>query len=734
MNSSSPQKSGVNPAFARLLSFVAISQTGKGDQTLEQLLLQCPVFFPSDAYAEPEDFGKSLNAMFGLEIPRERIQRTIDNLVARGSFSRPHGHQLAIRPDIRIEIEGRVDEARLLQERVQARWKDICQAKCPGVDATVAWLCLQEYLFRLFRRHGLQTVALLNNTVARTDEHASVLRANLSEVLKDKCPLGDRPKVESAVNQFLATVGSDQERTAYIVQLADGAFNYYSLSAPPEVAVQLQSQLKPLILFLDTNFLFGAFGLDTNPLVAVSQELLNAISKHNLPFKLRYHRATDVEMRRTITAIACHIKSRHWSTALSRAAASSQFVSGIERHFHEENAKNSIDPDTFFKPYEHFDVLLKDRGITIYREQPQQGQLETRADLIARYTGFLSRRNRTKPYEAIDHDMTVLDSVRRLRSSSTSSLEAKALIITCDTNLNRFDWQSVETSNGFASTVLPSHFLQLLRPYLPASQDFDRSFAETFAIPEFRAISGGYHIAATRLLSLLATYKDVREETASSLLANTLLLEELQRTANPQQISQLVEAAIVAENVGLLEERVLLRAELERKGAETQNSREAANAQFEALRSERDRLVDENQQISSRAEQVQKQVELSREELATLLRQTEKNVVQMREQIDTVQEGQLATARRLARMHVTLWLSFSIIGCLTAELLIHLFDWKWLLHHPNSYAIRSLIYVGLIAFVLGLVRREWRTAAWLSAGVTILVGLLSVLGGPALGH
>jgi hypothetical protein len=549
------------------------------------------------------------------------------------------------------------------------------------------------------------------------EDSSSLLKLSLDEVLTDKCETDtQRDDVEGSIHLFVSTVGTDPDRTNFIVQLADGAFSYYSLSAPPEVAARLRSKLKELTLFLDTNFLFGLLGLHVNPFDAVSEELISAIADNKLPFNLRYHEATLLEMRRTIIGITSHLKGRHWPQALSRAAAKATYVSSIERKFHEINGIQTVDPEIFFEPYDHPDVLLRDHGILIFRQSDVR--LEERAELINQYKEFLATRHKDKPYEAIDHDMTVLDCVRHQRSKSTSSLDAKALMITCDTILSKFDWQELRSDKHLACTVLPNQFLQLLRPFIPSSPEFDRSFAESFAIAEFRSISISAE-ACSKLLSLLASYKDVKEETVSALLANDLLLENLKKTKDDKQFKVFVDAALMAENATLLEEVVALKEQTEKEKLSRAD-----------LENERNALLSSHLEANLKIDELSTALNTERADSQT-------SIVKLQKETDKAQrialeaEQQLDSKARMLSILAASICSGAFIA--VSEYLIRQTDWQWLLAHPNSYGLRSLFYLAILSFFLGLFRPGWRTIFWWgSVGVVaLLVIVISLLGGPS---
>lgn len=725
-----------SPAFERLCSFVAVTHLQKGDEVLRQLLLHCFVSLPEERFFAVRQFQKLLDALFGLQFPEDRLQAAIDQLTREEKIFRHPGGHLVVQLEVRSEIKKHIDDAIALQERIKEKWYRVNLAAYPNLDHDQAWSALQNYLSRAFQRHGMQTIALLDGLGNASDDYSASLRSILSEVLKEHCEEKYRADAEASVKEFLATVGTDQDRTDYIVQLADGAFSYYSLTVPPDVAAQLRDRLSELTLFLDTNFLFGILNLHANPLVDVSHELIKVIKIHKLPFRLRYHEATEREMRRTIQSIGNSLKLRQWSQGISRAAAKSKNLSGLEQRFHERNAEKPITVDMFLKPYEHVDVLLKEEGIEIYRNG--RDRLNERADLVHEYADFLNSRGKEKPYGALDHDVTLLDCVRQLRSNARSSLEAKALCITCDYLLSRFDWESSQSNKHLASTVLPNHFLQLLRPFIPGSADFDRSFAETFAIPEFRTVNSGASIACSKMLALLATYKGLREETVASMLANDILLDKLRQVNDDAEFQELVESEVILENSLLLEEMVQLKEQKEKLKNEKlvhEEITESLRTQTSVLSTERADLI-KTVEIERQANfEAGKGLDLERSQRLEIGQRLdeEKAARELAERRAIQAEAAAKNTEKRADQYAALvGIAFTVALSILFEYLLKQFDWQWILKHQNSYAMRAVIYFAVLMFFFGLFRKSSRKKCWgWSLGLSLLTALLTLLGGPA---
>jgi len=619
---------GFSNVFEQMCNFMAVAKTGKPSETLEGLVQLCFVLRPKEKFSTNIQFVEEIEQLFGLEIPEHQIQDTLKVMISKGSISRPAGTNIVLDIKLRQQIEGRIKKSQDLEERVKKSWLKSIIQKYPILPIEKMWPVLQGYLSRAFRRHGLQTASLLDLSIDTPVEYTESLSQLLMEVIEDKFKEKERPYVKKAISAFLAEVATDPERSEYIAQLADGAFNFYTLEVSPDLTAKLQANLNETVLFLDTNFLFGILGLHNNSQVEVSNELIRVIRTHHLPFKLRYHEATRREMISTISHYSGSLQGRKWTRGLSQAAAAAMNLSGLEQKYHEKNAIQQIDVDEFLRPYQHLDVLLKEKGIDIYRSP--EDRLRERANLHHEYEDFLKKHGREdKVYETINHDVTVLDAVRQRRSNSKSTLEAEALLISCDYLLNIFDWETARHSNRMACVVLPNIFWQILKPFIPSDHDFARSFAQTFAIPEFRVIGSKGSQACSKMLSILASYKDVPEETAFKMLSNDVLLDKLKTTTDDKQFAECVEAAFVEENKNLLEEKAAMAKQLEKeKNARTEKEKTAAEKEkahtkkLQVLISEREKLQEslsqkesEVQRATAVAERYRKEHEKSKKEL-----------------------------------------------------------------------------------------------------------------------
>ncbi|HKF39385.1 MAG TPA: hypothetical protein VKB35_20990, partial [Ktedonobacteraceae bacterium] len=561
-------------AFEQMCNFAAIAKTQDADETLRQLILLCLVILPGEKFENAAQIMEAI-ILFGLQFPEYRVQAALERLIAQGRIQHPANTYFTLPDQDRKQLQERIDAAKALENSVKEEWLEEIARKFPALSPDQAWKGLQGYLARVFRIHGIQTAALLDPSSYTPPEQIENLASLLNDVLKETFAQERQAMARAAISGFLDSVGDHAERTKYIAQLGNGVFTYFSLTVEPKVAQLLHKKLNPLTLFFDTNFLLGILNLQTiKSYGEVSTELLRITEKYKFPFKLRYHPATEREMRSTIA---------HYGAVL-RSGQVSPVLSGIELEYYRRNAANGIDVDSFLKPYEHVDYLLKSKNIEIHRMQAERRR--EHAYLLQEYKKFLEVRGRSKPDQMLEHDITILDAVHQLRTKAKSSLEAGALLITWDNFLYMFEWETSRAQGRPACVVLPDQFMQVLRPFVPADSDFDRSFAEAFAITEFRAIDSKVSEAQHQFFNYLNAYELFPEEIATSLLTNGLLIERLDKAEHDEHFQKTVESALSHENASSLEERAALAKLLEHERAE----RAAKEKQLEQERSEVEQL------------------------------------------------------------------------------------------------------------------------------------------------
>ena len=690
-------------AFQQMANFVAIAKTQNSAEVLDELVQQCFVVLPREPFSSATDITEAIHAIFGIRLAEGDVSFSIRRLFDKKNLVPLPGEQIGLSPTIKSNLEIRISEAKRLEENVKINWLSQVSFVDSTLDPDKLWETLKVYLAQAFRLHGIQMIALLDPRAEIATEQVDSLSQILDSVIKQRFDQEHYNCAHKAISSFFTKVRQDRNRAEYISQLADGAFNYFSLTVSPEVCEKLREKLEPLSLFLDTNFLFGILKLQSSPQLDVSTELVQAIKKFTLPFKLYYHEATKHETSDTISSIQHDLSKNKWPQQISRAAmVRPEAFSSVYLRYHQKNAEQVIEVEDFFAPYRNWEILLKDQGISIYRVASSGDRLRRRADLEADYKDFLSRVGHEKKHDAIQHDMDVLETVRSLRSNTKNTLAAGAILVTCDYYLCRFDWENSYKEGKPRCAVLPSHLWQILRPFVTESQEFDQAFAETFALPEFTLTRGGAMKAASRMLSILASYGDFPEETAVKMLANDLLLTELQNKETDEEFHKTVDSAFAKEIASLSEQTDVLKKQLAK---ETDEKKVLSKSVFAM-----------QQQLQEMKKGSADSIEASKQKESQPIAMVEKPIKQEPEKTHTKRDGCI----------------IAFLVAIVFELSIHssVLRWDWLLNHTNSYGLQVGFSFLILFGILGLMVPSWRKVCWIMGGIAILATIIQLLGGP----
>jgi hypothetical protein len=691
--------------FQQMCSFAAISNIRSPEESLRELIVHTILAFEGDSLCSANDVAGVLSTMFGIDAPNHQIQDALDRLIQDGRIHKPLGTNYVLTDESRMNVQARIEQALCLQKRIRGEWMMEIFKKYVDFPIDAAWNALQTYLAKAFLRHGIQAVAFLDSSVELPEEYSKSLSLMLNDAVKSHFDSKHWPTAKEAIVEFLSAAGNKPDRTQYIAECADGAFSYFSLMVSPDVANNYRENLSPLVIFCDTNFLFGILDIHVNPQVEVSHNLLKVISDNQLPFCLKYHERTLEEAVDTINYYAGELKKNHWPQSLSRAAMKSPYISGIALKYHQKNVETGIDVDSFLRPYQHIHLLLKGKGIDEYK--PLEDRLIERGTLQENYIKFLESIYKKKPDGSIIHDVAVLDCVRSIRKSTKSTINAGALLLTCDYTLYRFDSNESRRSKSYGSVVLPNVLWQILRPFIPASQDFDKSFAETFAIPEFRTIGSGAVKACSKMLNLLACYKDFPEETAAKLLSNDLLIDRLRAVDNDEQFQELVDSAISAENQTLIEERA-------------------------ALAKQIDLLTTDKGRVEKDLEQQKQESSIEIAKAYELLNAKKKEAEELTIAKDNAQEKARTAELKALRIRQFSSIIIALFTSLIFLVVINsVWRWDWLLLHPNSYGLQGCLSFMASFGIVGLCVKPWRKSLWGVGAFGILFVILQILGGPA---
>jgi hypothetical protein len=709
----------------RICHLIVLTKEGKVETAVDTLVLALLATDPTLSVSSAAELADAIEVYFGVRLNESLLEAALDRHVSAGRILRGPAANYFLAPHTRAEVEQRINDAARLEDEVRQEWidslPDECKPRAPNVEEQL-WAALRQYLAVAFLRHGAETAQLLDPSYAAADPVGTSLSRYRADVIKDHCIDIHPALADQALRHFFRT--TTPSRTKYMAQLLDGTFTVFALGVDDLTARYFRAELSPLKLFLDTNFIFGILDISDNPLKEVSRDLVEVIRRHQFPYKLYYHEETLREIRDTLQAIGDRLRGRKWQQALSRAAVSSGLFAGIELLFHLKNSEKPIEADLFLARFDDVPALLARFGASIYRARSDRSQDETEKwTQIADYDAFLKQRrpDRPKLYPALNHDVVVWRQVLKIRAAGGSVLDAKALFLSADYYFYRFTKQYRNGANA-GSVVLPNQLLQLLRPFIASSDDFDRRFVETFALPEMRALPGDYSSTASKVLAYLNTVADLGQDTALRVLSNTMVSARLATVEEGSAAFQEIIDSELARDNQILVDQV--------KSATVKA--ENAESQVGELKGLVDRQEAEITALGAKLNDTQAKLDQSTRDAGIALEgvETEKSSVETRLRASE-QQIQDLIAQQHRQSDAIRW-SFAalvaVVGSVALLLLLHVLNWRWLEDQPNRLGLKVAVVMTWIGICWAVVDKRHRLFAVGGMVLAVIVGVLPILG------
>jgi hypothetical protein len=554
--------------FNDLCHIAAIAGEENNNLVMENLVKTAFVMSKKTELMGVEEVSKVIKGSFNVDMNEAIVQSCIDRLINKKEFKRKHkSKSISITNESYKEVENKIEQAKEVESLVRASWiKNISHYMidcCENWEHEI-WNVLVLYLGKIFRRHGVQTISLVCPDFELDDSVQSSFDNFLQEAITANCKCADSSLCIKAVSDFFINI--DEPKSAYLSQILDGTFNYFSLSVEDKTMSFIRSMANELEVFLDTNFLFGLIDLGDDHEKIVSMQILDSIKKHKLPYRILCHRATIEELQRYLHSAHDRLRGKSWSPALSRAAISTNELSGADRAFHTFNSSSPLDVDVFFSKFDHLEKLLEALGISIceYAEGDDEAE-QIKHESVARFKEFIeeNRKFGSKTYQSYSHDMTLLSEVKKRYKHSKTIFESGSIILTKDFNLYLFARREFSGKGSVAPIAMPALFLQLISALSSDAREVKRGLVEAFAMPEFRALRSDYKRIKQKALSYLTMYSELSEETAIKILANEIVLRKLKKVEDDElKFQEEIESALVDENNRLAQEAMRLEDEL----------------------------------------------------------------------------------------------------------------------------------------------------------------------------
>jgi hypothetical protein len=310
-------------------------------------------------------------------------------------------------------------------------------------------------------------------------------------------------------------------------------------------------------------------------------------------------------------------------------------------------------------------------------------------------------------------------------------LDIGALFLTADHALFSFDWHRLRTEGTHGHVILPNQLLQLIRPFLVVTAEFNEKFAATFAIPEFRTAASDYSSTISKVLGYLATFADVSEETATRILANEVLLGRLRELKpDSHEFKEVVDSALIKDNKNLLQENEQLLAQVKA----TESAKQDVSGTLETkeqLIERQQQLLKEKEAVAQRqqADLADKSRELEAERAARAEREAQaadlqKQLRSEQSQRVTAQLGERRASQTLRFIIAAVFWLFAVGGIIAANSY-----WPWLNQHSKrlGLVITGLLFVTAVSWCIADQHPKRRGVAIVAVIIGAILSLTQIV-------
>lgn len=509
----------------------------------------------------------------GLAYEAAEVQNALERLQSRGflRFTSP-GHdsfvadsQAAQEAAVLLKARARRDEA------VLADWLEDLRTTHALTATQLASLSdsFHNFLGSLIHRRAAEAAAFLylNDDEGQSRFYKAIdsqLPAATSNLEESVARVAER-----AFGEFFRS--TDSERRDYIADRLQVAFYYHLLSIDPRGSELVRESFPEKTLYLDTNVVYRLLGLH-GPAYAYGPAAVVDISRR-LGCTLKVTRATINEYLLSLRAEVHRIRAQpvtresyvqvlaqkpidHWS-----------FMQAFYKQFQSGKIKNV---DDFERRYTSVVPLLQEWGIEI-DECVLSDSVRDTERFQDQFSQLNNWHNAEKHPESIEHDIFMGEMIRQLRGNvDEAAVGVRYWLLTYDRKLAKYS-VFYATAHQLPFCMVADDWLQIARPFLPRTKDYQNAFMTLLGNPVLHPPDGAVpfdHMVDA--LHRLERYEELPMPVVASIVTSSEFTRKFRSARSADEERRLLEIATAEAAASALEENETLKgkvAQLETQGS-----------------------------------------------------------------------------------------------------------------------------------------------------------------------
>ena len=516
-------------AIHRLCHFVPVDPYDDFSYRVQEFLVQHAMAYLGVVPLQPYEVCKSLENLFGLDFELGEVEDVLKRLHKAKKIVYSKGKYNLVVREYNI-LQQSVKDCNDREREIIADWLKPIESKYPDLsrdDLQRLEKDLMIYAAKIFVQHGAKCANLI---YAEQEKIAEIIDSP-EELLYDALP--EYPVLDNIRSTELPAFFRDakRERKRYIAELLDSSFMLHAIQIDKTCSMLVTKALKGCSLYLDTNLLYVLFGLGTQRDDKAIRRLIEM--SQQMGYIVAVSTKTMGEFNSSLNFAAKNLKK--FSEVPKNLAEIATVCSqgGFIPSYWRKHAETNISPEDFIATYRNPKRLLAQYKIEIHNELcaevQEDSELKEQISLL-----YASMDPIHIPENIAEHDAFHRLLIKKLRGGEVYAFsDASAWFLTFDKKLNRYDYFARSRKKSDLPEVpfciSCDDWLKLIRPLLPRTDDFDKTFINLLSSPYLRSYGEVPPQLAEKILSRIAHFENCSPDAAAKILTDSLFIQRLEQ-------------------------------------------------------------------------------------------------------------------------------------------------------------------------------------------------------------
>lgn len=490
-----------------------------------------------------------INKIFYLEFAVEEIDKVIKTTST--IIQTPQG-KYQLKPERLNSLRDANKNNKAIEEKIYYSWAGELKEKHSGLtieDINQIVNDLRLFFAKLLLRYGAACASILydnkNTIVDFCDEGLfSALPRRKKEIEKIR---------HDEIITFFKKSSLDDARRKLIFDQLNASFLYRIISIEPSCSKYIQSvHFIDDEIYLDCNFVFSLLGLNGEERKNIARELIKTIQAFK--FNIYVTEKTSEEYLTSLNRSRAFLKNSRMPSRKVLKVATPFIREDPSTVYWKEYANTGIGLDEFFNIYSGIDSQLRTYNIQIIKRDMNIVSAE---ELYAETEKMKYAIPEKAPYLFIlEHDAFCILYVLKKKSVLIGKGN-KAFFLTEDHPLMNYEKKRSRFLRQESVCILPYQLMQLLRPLLPRTSDFEKAFIKAVTQPILRSQNLLPSDIASIILGRFSLYKNQPLQIVPKLLTNSYITNQLKyiERTNTEKADALIDNLALAEAKILIDEK-----------------------------------------------------------------------------------------------------------------------------------------------------------------------------------